>query len=49
MRAVQITRFGAPEVLDVVDLLDPEPKPGQQIYEVSAAGISFADTHQRLS
>ena len=46
MRAVQITRFGGPEVLDVVDLPEPEPGPGQRLYEVSAAGINFADTHQ---
>jgi hypothetical protein len=45
MRAVQITRFGGPEVLDVVDLSDPVPGPGQQRYEVSAAGVNFADTH----
>jgi NADPH2:quinone reductase len=25
MRAVQITRFGGPELLDVVDLPDPVP------------------------
>src|SRR3954449_2839134 len=46
MRAVQITRFGGPEVLDVVDLPDPTPGPGQQLYEVSSAGVNFADTHQ---
>jgi NADPH2:quinone reductase len=46
MRAVQITRFGGPEVLDVVDLPDPVPGDGEQLYEVSAAGINFADTHQ---
>ncbi|WP_104524375.1 quinone oxidoreductase family protein [Blastococcus atacamensis] len=46
MRAVQITRFGGPEVLDVVDLPDPTPGPGQTLYEVSAAGVNFADTHQ---
>jgi NADPH:quinone reductase-like Zn-dependent oxidoreductase len=28
MRAVQITRFGAPEVLDVVDIPEPEAGPG---------------------
>jgi hypothetical protein len=33
MRAVQITRFGGLEVLDVVDLPDPVPGPGQQLYE----------------
>ena len=47
MRAVQITRFGGPEVLDVVQLPDPVPGEGQQLYEVSAAGVNFADTHHR--
>ena len=46
MRAVQITRFGGPEVLDVVDLPDPIPGEGEQLYEVSSAGVNFADTHQ---
>jgi NADPH2:quinone reductase len=46
MRAVQITRFGGPEVMEIVDLPDPTPGPGQQLYEVSSAGINFADTHQ---
>ena len=49
MRAVQITRFGGPEVLDVVDPPDPTSGPGQTLYEVSAAGVNFADTHHRLS
>src|SRR3954462_7272081 len=46
MRAVQITRFGGPEVLDVGDLPDPVPGDGEQLYEVSAAGINYPDTHQ---
>jgi NADPH:quinone reductase len=46
MRVVQITWFGAPEVLDVVDLPDPVPGQGQQLYEVNSAGVNFADTHQ---
>jgi NADPH2:quinone reductase len=46
MRAVQITRFGGPEVLDVVDLPDPVPGDGEQLYDVSACGVNFADTHQ---
>jgi len=41
MRAVQITRFGGPEVLDVVDLPDPVPAEGQVLYEVSSAGGEF--------
>src|SRR3954470_11597761 len=46
MRAVQITRFGGPEVLNVVDVPEPEAGPGQQLYDVSTAGVNFADTHQ---
>jgi NADPH:quinone reductase len=46
MRAVQITRFGGPEVMDLVDVAEPEPGPGQQLYEVSSSGVNFADTHQ---
>src|SRR3954469_22337895 len=46
MRAVQITRFGGPEVLDVVDLPDPVPGPGQRLYEVISSGANFADHHK---
>jgi NADPH:quinone reductase-like Zn-dependent oxidoreductase len=46
---VRITRYGGPEVLDVVDLPDPVPADGQQLYGVSAAGVNFPDTHHRLS
>jgi NADPH:quinone reductase-like Zn-dependent oxidoreductase len=49
MRAVQITRFGGPEVMDIVDLPDPVPGEGQRLYEVSSAGVNFADTHHGQS
>ena len=49
MRAVQITRFGGPEVLELVDVPEPTPGPGQQLYDVSTAGVNFADTRHRLS
>jgi NADPH:quinone reductase len=49
MRAVQITRFGGPEVLDVVDIAEPRPGEGQKLYDVSTAGVNYADTHQALS
>jgi len=47
MRAVQIQKFGGPDVLRVVDLAKPEPGDGEVLVEVSRAGINFADTHQR--
>jgi NADPH2:quinone reductase len=47
MRAVQIQEFGGPEVLQVVELPDPEPKEGEVVIDVARAGMNFADTHQR--
>jgi NADPH:quinone reductase-like Zn-dependent oxidoreductase len=49
MRAVPITRFARPEVLDVVDLPDPTPGEGEQLLEVAGCGVDFADTHRWLS
>ena len=46
MRAVQVTRFGGPEVLELVDLPDPEPTGELQLVQVRAAGVNYADTHQ---
>jgi NADPH2:quinone reductase len=45
MRAIQITEFGGPEVLRLVELPTPEPGPEQLLVEVSAAGVNYADTH----
>ncbi len=47
MRAVQINEFGGPEVLELVELPDPEPAEGTVVVEVERAGMNFADTHQR--
>jgi NADPH2:quinone reductase len=46
MRAIQITRFGGPEVLETVELPEPQPAHGMRVYEVTAAGVNYADTHQ---
>jgi NADPH:quinone reductase len=47
VKAIQITEFGGPEVLQHVDLPDPEPSDGEVLISVARAGINFADTHQR--
>jgi NADPH2:quinone reductase len=47
MRAIQISEFGGPEVLELVELEAPEPGPDEVLIRVSRAGINFADTHQR--
>ena len=46
MRAIQITEFGGPEVLRVVDLPDPAPREGLTLIDVDSAGLNYADTHQ---
>jgi len=46
VRAVQITRFGGPEVLEVADIPDPVAGAGQLLIAVDRAGINYADTHQ---
>lgn len=46
MRAIQITRFGGPEVLDLVELPEPQPHDGLELVEVDLAGVNYADTHQ---
>lgn len=46
MRAIQITEFGGPETLTVSDVPDPVAGDGQQVFDVLAAGINYADTHQ---
>jgi NADPH2:quinone reductase len=46
MRAIQITEFGGPEVLQLADLPDPVAPDGGMVIDVSAAGINWADTHQ---
>jgi NADPH:quinone reductase-like Zn-dependent oxidoreductase len=47
MKAAQFSRFGGPEVLDIVDLPDPHPGPGQVRIRVRAAGVSATDAKLR--
>ena len=46
MKAIQITEFGGPEVMQLVDLPDPIAGPDQVLINVSAIGLNFADTVQ---
>jgi len=46
VRGIQITEFGGPEVLKLVDLPDPRPTDDQVLIDVTSAGLNYADTHQ---
>ena len=47
MKAVQFGRFGGPEVLEIVDLPDPHPGPGEVRIAVRAAGVNASDWKKR--
>ena len=47
MKAAQFSKFGGPEVLEIVDLPEPHPGPGQVRIAVRAAGISATDPKLR--
>jgi NADPH2:quinone reductase len=49
MRAIQMTRFGGPEVLELAELPTPRPGPGETLVRVTRAGLNFADTHTRTN
>jgi NADPH2:quinone reductase len=45
VKAIRIREFGGPEVLEHVELPDPEPAEGEVVVRVARAGVNFADTH----
>jgi NADPH:quinone reductase-like Zn-dependent oxidoreductase len=47
MKAVRFSRFGGPEVLEIADLPDPHPGPGQVRIAVRAAGVNASDWKKR--
>ena len=46
MKAIQITEFGGPDVMKLVELEAPKASAGQELINVSSIGINYADTHQ---
>lgn len=46
MKAIQISEFGGPEVMKLVDIDQPKPGTDEVLLDVTAIGINYADTHQ---
>ncbi len=46
MKAIQVNRFGGPEVMEYVDVADPIPKANEELIAVTSIGVNYADTHQ---
>src|ERR1700755_3343455 len=47
VKPARFSRFGGPEVLQIVDLPDPHPGPGQVRIAVRAAGVNPSDWKKR--
>ena len=47
MKAVQIKQTGGPEVMELVDLPVPQPKPNEAVVKIDAAGVNLIDVYNR--
>ena len=47
MKAIEVHKFGAPEVLEVHEIPTPKPGPGQMLVRIRAAGVNPYDTYMR--
>ena len=47
MKAIQVSEFGDPDVLEHVDVERPSSGEGEVLIEVKAAGVNYADTMRR--
>ncbi|MBT2738479.1 NADPH:quinone oxidoreductase family protein [Bacillus sp. ISL-7] len=47
MKAVRLTEFGGPEVLNLVDIEKPVPTGHEVLIEIKAIGVNYADTARR--
>jgi D-arabinose 1-dehydrogenase-like Zn-dependent alcohol dehydrogenase len=48
MRAIEITKYGAPEVLQLCEREIPQAQTGEVLIKVHAAGVNRPDVLQRL-
>ncbi|MFD6451000.1 quinone oxidoreductase family protein [Nocardia sp. NPDC060220] len=47
MRAIQVSEHGGPEVLQYVELTDPQAGPGQLLVETQGVGVNYIDIYFR--
>jgi NADPH:quinone reductase len=47
MKAIQVNETGGPEVMELVELPVPEPKPSEAVVRIAAAGVNFIDVYNR--
>ena len=47
MKAIQVKEHGGPEKLELADLPQPVPGPGQALVKIAASGVNFIDVYFR--
>ncbi|MEO8230194.1 MAG: quinone oxidoreductase [Chloroflexota bacterium] len=47
MRAIVVTRFGGPDVLELQERATPVPGDGELLVDVEAAGVNYRDVYER--
>jgi NADPH2:quinone reductase len=47
MKAIQLSRFGGPEVLEIGEIPTPAPQPGEVLVRVQASGVNFFEILMR--
>jgi len=47
MKAIQVKQIGGPEVMELVDLPVPQPKPNEALVKIQAVGVNFIDVYNR--
>ncbi len=47
MKAVQLTQYGGPEVLEYADVDDPTAGPGEAVVQLAATGVNYMDIYGR--
>ena len=47
MQAIQVSRTGGPEVLELVEIPRPVPRAGEVLVRIAASGVNFIDTYFR--
>jgi NADPH2:quinone reductase len=47
MKAIQVKQVGGPEVMELVELPVPQPKPNEVVVKIAASGVNFVDVYYR--
>ena len=47
MKAIRVSEFGGPEVMQLIEIAEPHPGPGEVLVRIAAAGVNPVETYIR--